>query len=62
MRRETEMCFEYVDREDRSVLDLIDSDYTFLNEKLAKHYGVEGVKGNEMRKVELPKGRPARAC
>jgi hypothetical protein len=58
MRRETEMCFEYVVREDRSVLDLIDSDYTFLNEKLAKHYGIDGVKGNEMRKVELPKDSP----
>jgi hypothetical protein len=58
MRRETEMSFEYVVREDRSVLDLIDSDYTFLNEKLAKHYGIDGVKGNEMRKVELPKDSP----
>ena len=58
MRRESEMFFEYVLREDRSVLDFVDSDYTFLNERLAKHYGVEGVKGEEMRKVELPKDCP----
>ena len=54
MRRETEMFFEHVLREDRSVLDFLDSNYTFLNEKLAKHYGVPGVEGQQMRKVELP--------
>src|SRR5439155_17657742 len=58
MRRESEMFFENVLREDRSVLDFVDSDYTFLNERLARHYGVEGVKGEEMRKVELPPGSP----
>jgi hypothetical protein len=58
MRRETEMCFEHVVREDRSVLELIDSNYAFLNETLAKHYGIEGVKGGEMRRVELPEGSP----
>jgi hypothetical protein len=55
MRRETEMFFSYVLHEDRSVLDFIDSDYTFLNEKLARHYGIDTVKGNDMRRVELPK-------
>ena len=60
MRRETEMLFEHVVREDRSLLELLDSDYTFLNERLAKHYGIEGVKGDEMRRVELPAGQPAR--
>ncbi len=40
-------------REDRSVLDLLDSDYTFLNERLAKHYGIEGVTGPEFRRVAL---------
>ncbi len=58
MRRETEMFFAAIVREDRSVLDLIDSDYTFANEKLAKHYGIPGVKGTEMRRVPLPKDSP----
>lgn len=58
MHRETEMFFEYVVRQDRSVLDFIDSDYTFLNARLAKHYGVAGVEGREMRRVELPKDSP----
>jgi hypothetical protein len=40
-------------REDRSVLELLDSDYTYLNEPLAKHYGIGGVTGSEFRKVEL---------
>ena len=53
MRREAELFFENLVREDRSVLELIDADYTFLNERLAKHYGVGGVKGNDFRKVPL---------
>jgi hypothetical protein len=58
MRQETEMYFEHIVREDRSVLELIDSNYTFLNEELAKHYGIAGVTGKEMRRVELPAGSP----
>jgi hypothetical protein len=58
MRRETEMYFEHIVREDRSVLELIDSNYAFLNEELAKHYGVSGVKGRQMRRVELPADSP----
>jgi hypothetical protein len=58
MRAETEGYFEYVMREDRSVLELIDSNYAFLNEKLARHYGIEGVDGDEMRRVELPTDSP----
>ncbi|MEX0612531.1 MAG: DUF1592 domain-containing protein, partial [Pirellulales bacterium] len=58
MRRETEMYFEHIARDDRSVLELIDSDYTYLNELLASHYGVEGVTGRRMRRVELPAGNP----
>jgi hypothetical protein len=54
MRTETEQFFTHVVREDRSVLEFIDSDYTFLNEKLAKHYGIEGVSGSEFRKVSVP--------
>jgi len=58
MRRETEMAFEHVVRENRSVLELIDSDYTFLNEALASHYGIPDVKGNDMRRVTLPPDSP----
>jgi hypothetical protein len=58
MRRETEMLFEHVVRNDRSLLELLDSDYTFLNERLARHYGIEGVQGDEMRLVTLPPGSP----
>ncbi len=55
IRRETEMCFEHIVSEDRSLLELLDSDYTFLNEKLAEHYDIPGVDGSEMRRVELAK-------
>lgn len=48
----------YIIREDRSLLEVLDADYTFLNEKLAEHYGIEGVKGEEMRRVELPTDSP----
>lgn len=58
MRRETEMSVEYVARENRSLLELLDSDYTFLNEKLAELYGIQDVRGNEMRRVQLPEGSP----
>jgi mono/diheme cytochrome c family protein len=58
MRRETEMCVEHVLRNDRSLLELIDSDYTFLNERLAKHYGIDGVTGEQMRLVRLPANSP----
>ena len=54
MKRETELCLDAVIREDRSILDLLDADYTFLNQRLAEHYGVEGVKGEEFRLVALP--------
>jgi cytochrome c551/c552 len=52
--RETAMFFESIIREDRSVLDLLDADYTFLNERLAKHYGIRGVYGERFRRVSLP--------
>ena len=58
MRRESEMLFEHVVRGDRNLLELLDSNYTFLNERLAKHYGIEGVQGAEMRRVALPSGSP----
>ncbi len=58
MREETEMAFAHVVRENRRVLELLDADYTFLNEKLAKHYALTnlGVSGPEMRRVPLPAG------
>jgi hypothetical protein len=56
MRRETELFVESVLREDRSVLDLIKADYTFLNERLAKHYGVPHVYGSHFRRVSLEPG------
>jgi hypothetical protein len=52
-RHETELLFESVLREDRSVLDLLDADYTFLNERLAKHYGIPHVYGERFRRVAL---------
>jgi hypothetical protein len=52
-RRETELLFESVLREDRSVLDLLKADYTFLNERLAAHYGIPHVYGNRFRRVAL---------
>ncbi len=58
MRRETEMLFGHIVRNGRNVLELIDSDYTFLNERLAKYYGIADVKGEEMRQVALPTGGP----
>jgi len=53
MQRETELFFSNVVREDRSILDLIDAPYTWLNERLARHYGIEGVKGPQFRRVDL---------
>jgi hypothetical protein len=56
MPRETELFFEEVLRHDRSLLEFVDSDWTMLNERLATHYGVPGINGNEFRKVNLPAG------
>jgi hypothetical protein len=58
MRQETEMSFEHVFRNDRSLLELLNVNYTFLNERLAKYYGIEGVSGDQMRKVTLPPDSP----
>lgn len=52
-RRETELFVESAIREDRSVLDLLKADYTFLNERLAKHYGIPHIYGERFRRVEL---------
>jgi hypothetical protein len=53
MREETVRFFEAVVKEDRSVLDFLDGRFTYLNEPLAKHYGIDGVKGEQFRRVEL---------
>ena len=50
---EAEMFFESIVREDRSALDLLDGNYTFLNERLARHYGIPGVYGSQFRRVTL---------
>ena len=52
-RKETELFFESVMREDRSVLDLLSADYTFVNERLAKHYGIPHVYGDRFRRIPL---------
>lgn len=53
MWRETEMLFEHIVETDSDLVQLLDCDFTFLNERLAVHYGIEGVEGDEMRRVEL---------
>jgi hypothetical protein len=55
-RRETELFVQSVMREDRNVLDLLRGNYTFVNERLAKHYGIPNVYGSRFRRVELPEG------
>ena len=52
-RTETELFFQSIIKEDRSVIDLIDADYTFVNERLARHYGIPGVYGSQYRRVRL---------
>ncbi len=56
MREETELFFESILREDRPALDLLRADYTFLNERLAKHYGIPHVYGSRFRRVALGEG------
>ena len=58
MKEETERFLEAVMKEDRPVTDLIDADFTFLNEKLARWYGIDGVTGNEFRRVTFPPDSP----
>ena len=53
MRRETEMFVAHVIRDDRSILDFLDARYSFVNERLARHYGIAGVTGPEFRRVDL---------
>jgi hypothetical protein len=59
MKQESLLLFETVMREDRSLLDFLDADFTFMNARLAKHYGRNGVTGKEFQKVSLDAGRRA---
>jgi mono/diheme cytochrome c family protein len=54
MRQETTLFFESVMREDRSVIDLLNADYTFVNERLARHYGIPNIYGDQFRRVTVP--------
>jgi len=57
MRRETELLFASILRENRSVIDLLDADYTFVDERLARHYGIAHVQGSRFRRVALDDSR-----
>jgi hypothetical protein len=59
-QRETEMLFQAVMREDRSIIDLLDADFTFVDERLARHYGIPNVYGSRMRRVALGPNHPRR--
>ncbi len=60
MARETEMFVDSIVREDRSIRDLLDGDYTFVDERLARHYGIKDVRGDRFRRVTLGKDDPRR--
>jgi hypothetical protein len=57
MRQETELFFASIIREDRSIFDFLTAPYTFVNERLARHYGIDGVAGPEFRRIEVPTAR-----
>jgi hypothetical protein len=57
MIRETELFFDSLVREDHNVLDLLTANYSFVNERLAKHYGIPNVTGNQFRRVQMPEYR-----
>jgi hypothetical protein len=59
-QRETELLFRTIMREDRSIVDLLDADFTFVDERLARHYGIPGIRGSRTRRVELPPDSPRR--
>jgi hypothetical protein len=57
MQRETEMLFETIVREDRSVKEFLTADYTYVNQRLAEHYGIDGISGDQFVRVSQPVGR-----
>ncbi len=60
MQRETELLFRTIVSEDRSVVDFLDSDFTFVDERLARHYSIPNVRGSRMRRVAIPADSPRR--
>jgi hypothetical protein len=60
MRREVELLFDTIVREDRSVVDILSADYTFVNERLARHYGIKNITGSQFRRVTLGSDMEAR--
>ena len=58
--RETKLFIDSILREDRSLLEILTADYTFLNERVARHYGLLGVQGSHFRRVTLPESSPRR--
>jgi hypothetical protein len=59
-QQETELLFRTIVREDRPIIDLIDADFTFVDERLARHYGMEGIRGSRVRRVALAPNDPRR--
>jgi len=59
-QQETELLFRTILREDRPIIDLLDADFTFVDERLAKHYGMEGIRGSRVRRVSLAANDPRR--
>jgi mono/diheme cytochrome c family protein len=59
-RRETELLVDSILREDRSILTILDADYTFVNERLARHYGMPGIRGDYFRRISLDANSPRR--
>ncbi len=57
MQKETELFCQHIIKENRSVMEFLDADYTFVNETLAKHYGIDGVKGDDFQKVTFKDNR-----
>jgi mono/diheme cytochrome c family protein len=54
MKQETTLFFDSIMREDRSVMDLLNADYTFVNERLARHYGIRNIYGSQFRRIKVP--------
>ena len=59
-QQETELLFRTIVREDRPIIDLLDADFTFVDERLARHYGMEGIQGSRVRRVPLAANDPRR--
>jgi hypothetical protein len=57
LKRETELFFDSLVREDRSLLDLITADYSYVNERVARHYDIPNITGHEFRRVQMPENR-----